>query len=247
MRGDVEPRRPRLRFEAGGLVLLAIALAFNIYFLRGEARVSAVPLNDEVFHSVASQRLAEAVAGGEPFLDPWVPNWGSRVPGLEKLPTAPSSRGGPVVSAAPPGGDTAAFALLATIVTGLLPLALYAGARIFGLSAAASGLASLLCLLPCGAGDFGRYGLSYGASVWLGSGLYHAAVRASSAAARSRARAPRSRYRPMALRGRRRARADRSLAHRIRLRRRSRRRPPGPRRVPGGPGRAHRAPRLDCR
>lgn len=171
-RGDVTAGRRRLRAEAGGLALLAIALAFNVVFLKGEARVSAVPLNDEVFHSVASQRLADAIAGGEPFLDPWVPNWGFGFPVWRSYQPLPHLVAAAAVSSASPGGETSAFALLATIVTGLLPLALYAGARIFGLSATASGLASLLCLLPSGAGDFGRYGLSYGASVWLGSGLY---------------------------------------------------------------------------
>jgi hypothetical protein len=160
------------RGELGGLALLAIALAFNVVFLRGEARISALPLNDEVFHAVASQRLAEAVSGGEPFLDPWVPNWGFGFPVWRSYQPLPHLVAAAAVSSVSPGGETRAFALLATIVTGLLPLALYAGARIFGLSATASGLASLLCLLPSGAGDFGRYGLSYGASVWSGTGLY---------------------------------------------------------------------------
>jgi hypothetical protein len=65
------------------MALLAVSLAFNVVFLRGEARVSALPLNDEVFHSVASQRLAEAVSGGEPFLDPWVLGLGLRA--LDRL------------------------------------------------------------------------------------------------------------------------------------------------------------------
>jgi hypothetical protein len=166
------PDRPGAKGEVVGLSLLLVALAFNVYFLRGEARISAIPLNDQVFHSVASARLAESVSNGEPFLDPWVPNWGLGFPVWRSYQPLPHLVAGLLVSGASPSGQTAAFALLATIVTGLLPLAVYAGARIFGLSAGASGLAALLCLIPSGSGELGRYGLSYGASTWLGSGLY---------------------------------------------------------------------------
>ncbi|MGZ6988227.1 MAG: hypothetical protein ACXVH0_04630, partial [Thermoanaerobaculia bacterium] len=168
-----EPARHSFaRREAGGLALLAVALAFNAFFLRGEARISAVPLNDYVFHAVASERLGEALQAGEPFLDPWVSNWGFGFPVWRSYQPLPHLVAALAVSPVSPASRTAAFALLATFVTGLLPLALYAGARIFGLSSTASGLASLLCLLPSGAGNFGSYGLSCGASVWLGSGLY---------------------------------------------------------------------------
>jgi hypothetical protein len=160
------------RREAGGLALLVVALAFNAVFLRGEARVAAVPLNDHVFHAVASERLAEAFRSGEPFLDPWVSSWGFGFPVWRSYQPLPHFVAALALSPVSPANRTAAFALLATLVTGLLPLAVYAGARIFGLSPPASGLAALLCLLPVGAGDLGRYGLSYGASVWLGSGLY---------------------------------------------------------------------------
>lgn len=172
VQAGVATRSPRLQAEAGGLALLAIALAFNVVFLRGEARVSALPLNDQVFHSVSSQRLAEAISGGEPFLDPWVSNWGFGFPVWRSYQPLPHLVAALAVSSASPGGEARAFALLATVVTGLLPLAFYAGARMFGLSARAAGLASLLCLLPSGGGDFGRFGLSYGASTWIGSGLY---------------------------------------------------------------------------
>ncbi|MEO6326724.1 MAG: hypothetical protein ABIT01_00900, partial [Thermoanaerobaculia bacterium] len=70
----------RLRQEALGLALLAVALVFNAVHLLGEARVSALPLNDDVFHAVASQRLGEAIAAGEPFLDPWLADWGLGFP-----------------------------------------------------------------------------------------------------------------------------------------------------------------------
>jgi uncharacterized membrane protein len=168
-----EPARPSFaRREAGGLALLAAALAFNAVFLRSEARIGAVPLNDHVFHAIASERLGEALRAGEPFLDPWVSAWGFGFPVWRSYQPLPHLVAAAAVSPAAPANRTAVFALLATIVTGLLPLSVYAGARFFGLSPPAAGVAALICLLPSGAGDFGRYGLSYGASVWLGSGLY---------------------------------------------------------------------------
>jgi hypothetical protein len=66
----------------------------------------------------------------------------------------------------------AAFAALFYALLAAFPLSVYGGARLLGLTPAASGLASLLVLLPSAAGDLDRYGIGYGAEVWRGSGLF---------------------------------------------------------------------------
>ena len=155
-----------------GLALLGAALVFNAVLLPSEARVSALPFNDDVFHSVASQRLGESVAFGEPFLDPWVAEWGLGFPVWRSYQPLPHLVAAPFVTFAPPGRKTAVFAMVATTVRGLLPAAVWAGSRLFGLSPLASGLAALLSLTPSATGDLGRFGLGMGASTWRGSGLY---------------------------------------------------------------------------
>ena len=54
----------------------------------------------------------------------------------------------------------------------VLPASTYLGARLFGLDPIAAGFASILILGVSEVGDLSRYGLSYGAYVRRGSGLY---------------------------------------------------------------------------
>jgi hypothetical protein len=54
----------------------------------------------------------------------------------------------------------------------VVPACTYLGARLFGLEPIAAGFASILIIGVSEVGDFSRYGLSYGAYVRRGSGLY---------------------------------------------------------------------------
>jgi hypothetical protein len=65
-----------------------------------------------------------------------------------------------------------AFAGLYYVLLVLLPLSVYVGTRLLGFNPIAAGLASILILAPSEFGDFSRYGLSYNAYVWRGSGLF---------------------------------------------------------------------------
>src|SRR5277367_996090 len=65
----------RLRAEAGGLMLLGLALIVNAVLLWPEIRIERVPVNDLSFHIAASQRLADSLVSGDSFLDPWVSQW----------------------------------------------------------------------------------------------------------------------------------------------------------------------------
>jgi uncharacterized membrane protein len=159
--------------EAAGLVLLALALLFNALLLAPEARIERVPTNDMAFHLAASQRLGESIARGEPFLDPWVSQWALGYPVWRSYQPLPHLVAAAVIALGRPFASPAAsFAALYFVLLVLLPASIYLGARLLGLNPLAAGLAAILILTPNEAGDFGRFGLSYGAFVWRGSGLY---------------------------------------------------------------------------
>ena len=73
--GPTEMPEPSSRAELCGVVLLAVACAFNAVLLAPELRIGQLPLNDSVLHLAASERLAESFSRGEPLLDPWVSEW----------------------------------------------------------------------------------------------------------------------------------------------------------------------------
>lgn len=159
--------------EIAGLVLLALALLFNAFMLAPEARIERVPVSDLPFHVGASERLGESIVHGEPFLDPWVSQWSLGFPLWRIYQPLPHLVGGAVIALCRPFASPAAsFAAFYYLLSVLLPLSVYLGARLMGLNPLAAGLASILVLTPNEGGDFGRFGLSYGGYVWRGSGLY---------------------------------------------------------------------------
>jgi hypothetical protein len=162
-----------LRNEMPGMVLLAAIIAFNAVMLAPEIRIERVPVNDLPFHLAAAQRLGESLAHGEPFLEPWVSEWSLGYPlwrSYQPLPHLMAA--GWLALMRPLMAPAAAFALLYYLLLVLTPAAVYLGARLFGMRPLASGIAALLFFAPSEAGDFGRYGISYDAYVWRGSGLY---------------------------------------------------------------------------
>ena len=163
----------RRRPEVVGLLLLTLALLFNAILLAPEARIERVPVNDLPFHIGASLRLGEAIAHGEPFLDPWVSQWALGFPLWRVYQPLPHLVAATVIALCRPfASPVSTFAALYYLLLVLVPASVYLGARLMGLNPLAAGLASILILTPNEGGDFGRYGLSYGAYVWRGSGLY---------------------------------------------------------------------------
>ena len=163
----------RLHPEVVGLLLLALALLFNAILLAPEARIERVPVNDLPFHIAASQRLGESIANGEPFLDPWVSQWALGFPLWRVYQPLPHLVAATVmVLGRPLASPQSTFAVFYYLLLVLVPASVYLGARLMGLNPLAAGLASILILTPNEGGDFGRYGLGYGAYVWRGSGLY---------------------------------------------------------------------------
>jgi uncharacterized membrane protein len=160
------------RREAPGLLILAVALAFNFCFLQSELRIGQHPPNDGVLHRAAAERLGQSLANGEPFLDPWVSEWSLGYPVWSSYqPLAHLLTAGWLALAKPWHDAPAAFAALVYLLIAFFPASVYLGARLLGLTPVAAGLSSVLVLAPSASGEYGRYGLSYGASTWRGSGL----------------------------------------------------------------------------
>ena len=159
--------------EIWGLALVVIAVAFSAIYAAPEMRIGRVPLDDVVFHLAASERMETSFERGEPFLDPWVSEWALGYPLWRSYQPA-----GHVVAAAaihifrPVADPASTFAVLFYLLIAALPVSIYTGARLFGLSPPASGLAALLVWAASANGDPGRYGISYGSVLWRGSGLY---------------------------------------------------------------------------
>ena len=163
----------KLRREAPGLALLALALVFNAIMLAPEIRIEHVLVSDLAFHRAAAERLGEGIAHGEPFLEPWVSQFALGYPlwrTYQPLPHLVAA--GWMAAARPLASPPESFAFLYYLLLVFTPAAIYLGARLLGLEPLASGIAAILLYAPSEAGDFGRFGVSYGAFVWRGTGLY---------------------------------------------------------------------------
>jgi hypothetical protein len=167
------PNRTRLKAEAGGLILLAAALIVNAILLWPEVRIERVPVNDLSFHIAASQRLMQSLFTGDSFLDPWVSQWALGFPLWHFYQPLPHMVAGLWLAITSRFASApASFAILYYLLMVALPASTYVGARLFGMEPFAAGFASILILGVSEVGDLSRYGLSYGAYVRRGSGLY---------------------------------------------------------------------------
>ena len=167
------PDSARFRAEAGGLVLLALALIVNAVLLWPEIRIERVPVNDLSFHIAASQRLANSLTTGDSFLDPWMSQWALGYPLWHFYQPLPHMVAGLWLTITSRFASApASFAVLYYLLMVALPASTYLGARLFGLEPMAAGFASILIISVSEVGDLSRYGLSYGAYVRRGSGLY---------------------------------------------------------------------------
>jgi hypothetical protein len=163
----------RLSAEVGGLMLLGLALIVNAILLAPEIRIERVPVNDLSFHIAASQRLAKSLITGDSLLDPWVSQWALGYPLWHFYQPIPHMVAGLWLAITSHFASApASFAMLYYLLLVAVPACTYIGARLFGLEPIAAGFASILIIGVSEVGDFSRYGLSYGAYVRRGSGLY---------------------------------------------------------------------------
>src|ERR1039458_1494884 len=164
---------PRLSAEAGGLTALGLALIVNAILLAPEIRIERVPVNDLSFHIAASQRVAHSLITGDSLLDPWVSQWALGIPLWHFYQPIPHMVAGLWLAITSHFASApASFAVLYYLLLVVVPACTYLGARLFGLEPIAAGFASILIIGVSEVGDFSRYGLSYGAYVRRGSGLY---------------------------------------------------------------------------
>jgi hypothetical protein len=167
------PVSATLSAEAVGLILLGLALIVNAVLLWPELRIERVPVNDLSFHIAASQRLANSLSTGDSLLDPWVSQWALGFPLWHFYQPLPHMIAGLWLTITSHFASApASFAVLYYLLMIALPASTYIGARLFGLEPIAAGFASVLILGVSEVGDLSRYGLSYGAYVRRGSGLY---------------------------------------------------------------------------
>ena len=154
-------------------MLLGLALIVNAILLWPEIRIERVPVNDLSFHIAASQRLANSLTTGDSFLDPWMSQWALGYPLWHFYQPLPHMVAGLWLTITSHFASApASFAVLYYLLMVALPASTYLGARLFGLDPLAAGFASILIIGVSEVGDLSRYGLSYGAYVRRGSGLY---------------------------------------------------------------------------
>ncbi|MGH7926131.1 MAG: hypothetical protein ACREQH_16230 [Candidatus Binatus sp.] len=154
-------------------MLLGLALLVNAILLWPEIRIERVPVNDLSFHIAAAQRLANSLVSGDSFLDPWMSQWAAGFPLWHFYQPLPHMVAGLwLMVTSRFASAPASFAVLYYLLMIVLPASTYVGARLFGLEPLAAGFAAALILGVSEIGDLSRYGLSYGAYVRRGSGLY---------------------------------------------------------------------------
>ena len=152
---------------------LLVALAMSACVLvatRSELVIAREPLNDLAFHLPLSERLSEAIRAGEDPLDCWVSEWTLGHP----VPRTYQPLGPLVVASIHVALDgrvalPTVFVVAHWLLLGLLPLAIFAGARLLRLPPGACAAAAVLS--PLLSTDL-LFGLELGSTCWRGSGLF---------------------------------------------------------------------------
>jgi hypothetical protein len=149
-------------------LLVAMAVLFNAFILRGVLASHPPDINDMVLHRLLAEIMADAITEGRNWLDPWVPNIALGYPVWHAYQPLPHLLGALLTLIT--GGDVQfATSVLLYLSLSLFPLAVYVSARWLGLTLEQAAFAALVTPLV-NAG--GRYGLEYRSYVWSGSGLY---------------------------------------------------------------------------
>lgn len=155
------------------LILVCLAVIFNLVFLYPETLINTRSVNDSVFHFSASLRMSQALTSGENPLDAWVdtfslgyPIWRSYQPFAHFVTAVVFRLAKPLLA------PRTVFIFINYILLCFLPLCFYIFARAAGLGLIGGGFAAALSLTISSGGLFGDFGIGFGAFVWRGSGLY---------------------------------------------------------------------------
>lgn len=151
------------------LAAVATSLALLVA-MRCELVIAREPLNDLALHVPLSDRLSEALRSGENPLDCWVSEWtlGHPIPRTYQ-PLAPLLVALAHVALGGLASLASVFSVIHWLLIGLLPLSVFAGARLLGLRPSASVAAAVVS--PLLSTDL-LFGIELGSTAWRGSGLF---------------------------------------------------------------------------
>ncbi|MBL8210998.1 MAG: hypothetical protein JNK87_09820, partial [Bryobacterales bacterium] len=171
MTGTLQTHR---RFERTfAYLLIALTVLFNLVLLSPELLIGAYPLNDHALHFAASVRAGQSLLASPNPMDTWLPDVAAGYPMWRAYAPLPHFVTGLLLQLSARFLDPwSVFLGIHYLLCSFLPIAFYWLARSFGMGRLASAFAALFSIMLSGAGDFGRFSLSYGAQTWRGSGLY---------------------------------------------------------------------------
>ncbi len=150
-------------------LILCLAIAFNLYYLRSEIFVDVPKLNDGVLHLLTLGYVNGSLQPSSGFADPWMPPVGMGYPFLhyyQQLPYLPPA----LIHRLIPGSSLVdIFNRTSYLLLCFFPISVYWSMRRLGFSRVTSSIGGLLA--PLIATD-GLYGFDYNSYVWRGWGLY---------------------------------------------------------------------------
>src|SRR6266550_6751947 len=149
-------------------LFLAIALLFNLWFLRPIVTHRVPELNDNVFHLVNLERSADALRSGEDPTDAWLPSVGMGYPVFHYYQHVPYLV--PSTIATVTGLDLKdVFYWTSYLLLCFFPLSVFWSMRRFGFQRITAGATGLIASMLA---TNGLFGFDYGSYVWSGYGLY---------------------------------------------------------------------------
>ncbi len=148
---------------------VAVAIAFNAYFLLPEVRIAAPKLNDGVLHLLSLRRMIDAFKAGDDPTDVWFAPVTTGYPLFHHYQHLPFVLPALVSLALPNVGVITIFNATSYLLLCAFPVSVYWSMRRFGFPSIVSALSALMAPLLSTNGLFGFDDLSY---VWLGYGMY---------------------------------------------------------------------------
>ncbi len=152
------------------LALVLLSCVAVLVATRAELAISREPLNDHALHLPLAAEMSDALRGGGNPLDAWMPAWslGHPVPRTYQ-PLAPLLVGGLHAALLARVDIATIFVLAHWLMLGLMPLAMFAGARWLGLERRVA--TAVAILTPLVSTDL-LFGLELSSYCWRGSGLF---------------------------------------------------------------------------
>jgi hypothetical protein len=159
------------RAARGPFVLVGLAVAFNLWVLRGET-VPTQTGNDSNLHESMVRWALHNIELKQSAIDGWFPDFGLGFPQFHQYQSLPHIITG-YVSRLFGEPDTYAWSLY--LLLALWPICVFVCVRLFGLSswsAAAAAVSPLLVAGPASAFVLVGYGYEFGSYIWKGHGLW---------------------------------------------------------------------------